>query len=135
MREVFDGGEEAVVFCDGDSDCIEIGIEDIGAVGGGVHPGLLDKGYVSAAADVFGDGGEVRSGLCTTSGHVGFAGVSMQEFAGFVEDALDMSFGCGGEGAVPMDGREVVSGTGAVGELEESLFGSCLGVGERPCEC
>jgi hypothetical protein len=91
-------------------------------------------GYVSAAADVFGDGGEVRSGLCATRGHVGFAGVLMEEFAGFVNYALDVSFGCVREGVIPMDGRQVVSGAGAVGELEKSLLGSCLSVGERCCE-
>jgi hypothetical protein len=59
----------------------------------------------------------------------------VQEFAGFVTDALDVSFGCVCKGAVPMDGREIVSGAGSVGELEESLFGICLGDGEGRYEC
>jgi hypothetical protein len=59
----------------------------------------------------------------------------VQEFAGFVADALDVSFGCVCEGAVPMDGRQVVSGAGAVGQLKKSLLGGCLGVGGRRCEC
>ena len=121
--EVFNGGEEAVIFCDGDSDCVEIGVEDVGAVAGAVHPGLMDERDVGAAAYVFGDGGEVSSGLCAASREVGFAGVLMEEFAGFVADALDVSFGCGCQGVVPMERRQVVRGAGLICELEESLFG------------
>jgi len=61
--EILDSGEEAVIFCDRDSDCVEVGIEDVGAVAGAVHPGLMDERDVGAATDVFGDGGEVGSGL------------------------------------------------------------------------
>jgi len=121
--EVFNGGEEAVIFCDGDSDCVEIGVEDVGAVAGAFHPGLMDERDVGAAAYVFGDGGEVSSGLCAASREVGFAGVLMEEFAGFVADALDVCFGCGCQGVVPMERRQVVRGAGLICELEESLFG------------
>jgi hypothetical protein len=62
----------------------------------------MDEWDVGAAAYVFGDGGEVGSCLCAASGEVGFVGILMEEFAGFVADALDVSFGCGCEGFVPV---------------------------------
>jgi hypothetical protein len=94
----------------------------------------MDERDVGAAAYVFGDGGEVGSGLRAASGQVGFAGILMEEFTGFVVDALNVSFGCGCEGVVPMEGREVVRGPGSIGELEEGLLGRSgrdLGVEER----
>jgi hypothetical protein len=127
-----------VILCDGDSDCVEIGVEDVGAMAGAVHPGLMDERDVGAATDVFGDGGEVGSSLCAASGEVGFAGILMEEFSGFVADALHVSFGCGCQGVVPMERRQVVCGAGLIGELEESLFGRGrrgLGVEGRRREC
>ena len=124
--------------CDGDSDCVEVGVEDVGAMAGAVHPGLMDERDVGAATDIFGDGGEVSSGLCAASGEVGFAGVLMEEFAGFAADALHVSSSCGCEGFVPMEWRKVVRGTGLVGELEESLLRRGwrgLGVEGRRREC
>lgn len=127
-----------MIFRHGDSDCVEVGIEDVGAVAGAVHPGLMDERDVGAATDVFGDGGVVGSGLCAACGEVGFAGVLMQEFAGFAADALDVNLGCGCEGAVPVKRREIVRGAGSISELEESLLGRGrrgLGVGRRRREC
>jgi len=62
----------------------------------------------------------------------------MQEFAGFVADALNVSFGCGCESVVPMKRREIVRDAGSIGELEESLLGRGrrgLGVEARRREC
>ena len=124
VGEVLDGGEEAVVGNDGDAYGVEVGVENIGAVGGSAHPGLMEGGGVGTAADVFGDGGEVGSGLGTASGHVGLAWVLMLELALFMNDSLGVDSGGAGEVAVPVDGRQVVGGSGLIGELEDGLLGA-----------
>jgi len=122
--EVFDGEEEALIFDDGDADCVEIGIEEIGAVGGSGHPDLLEGGgSVSVAGEVFGDGAEAGSGVGAAGDEVGFSGVLVEELAWVADDPAEMSVGSLGEWCVPVQGREVVLGAGLVGELEEGLLG------------
>lgn len=41
----------------------------------------------------------------------------------FAYDTIRMSSGCTSELGVPLNGGQVVGGAGAVGELEEGLFG------------
>src|SRR5438067_13754173 len=42
FAEVFDGEEEALILDYGDADDIQVGIEEVVAVGGGGHPDLLE---------------------------------------------------------------------------------------------
>jgi hypothetical protein len=95
--EVLDGVEEAALFGDGDSYCVEVGVEEVGAVGGGGHPDLLEVcGTFAAAADVLGDGGEVGSGVGSAGGEVGFAGILVEIFALLMDDALKVGLGGAG---------------------------------------
>ena len=51
--EVLDGEEESLILDDGDADYVQVGIEKIGAVGGGRHPDLLQVGgSLSVSGDV-----------------------------------------------------------------------------------
>jgi hypothetical protein len=62
----------------------------------------------------------------------------MEKLAGFSADALNVNLGCGCEGVVPVERREIVCGAGSIGELEESLLGrgrQSLGVEGRRREC
>src|ERR1700736_6381111 len=62
--EVLNGEEEALVFDDGDADCVQVGIEEVGAMGGGAHPDLVEGGGSrSVSGDVLRDGGEACSGV------------------------------------------------------------------------
>jgi hypothetical protein len=114
--EVFDGVEEALIFDDGDSDCVQIGIKEIGPVGGGGHPDLLDGcGIFGMSTDVLGDGAEVTSGLSSAGEEIGFSRILVEQIVGLVDDPLDVG-ACGvGQGVVPMQGREIVRGSGLVG--------------------
>jgi hypothetical protein len=124
VGEVLDGVEEAVGFDDGDADGVEVGIEEIGAVGGGGHPDLLDGGGVFAAAgEIFSDGAEVGSGLIGAGEEIGFAGILVREIAGGADDPLGVGVRGADERTVPLQGREIVRGAGLVGELEEGLLG------------
>lgn len=114
--EVLDGVEEATLFDDGDSDRVEVGVEEIGAVGGSGHPDFLEVcGTFAVAADVLGDGGEVGSGVGSAGLEVGLSGVLMEIFALILDYALEVGVGGVGEGAVPVQRREVVGGSGLVG--------------------
>jgi len=114
--KVFNGVEEPVLFDDGDSDCVQIGIEKIGAVGGGRHPDLLDVcGIFGVSADVFGDSAEVASGLSSAGEEIGLAGILVEVFALFVNDELDVSARGVGQGVVPVQGREIVLCSGLAG--------------------
>jgi len=93
--KVFDGVEKTLVFDDSDADCVQIGIEEIGAVGRGSHPVLLEvRGIFGMSANVLGDGDEVSAGLCTAGHEVGLAWVLMEIFALFMDDALHVG-ACG----------------------------------------
>jgi hypothetical protein len=114
--EVFDGAEEATVFDDGDSDCVQIWIEEIGAMGGGGHPYLLEVGgFFAVSSDVLGDGGEVGSGVGSAGKEVRLTGILMEHFAGFANDPFDVGARGLGQSAVPMEGREIVRGSGLIG--------------------
>jgi hypothetical protein len=45
----------------------------------------------------------------------------MEELAGLTANALNVCLGCGSEGIVPVKWREVMRGSGLIGELEECL--------------
>ncbi len=93
VAEVFDGEEETLIFDDGDADYVEVGVEEIGAVGGGSHPDLLEGGgSVSVAGYVFGDGAESGSGVRAAGDEVGFAGVLVEELR-IADDPAEMSAG------------------------------------------
>jgi hypothetical protein len=122
--EVFDGVEEAAIFEDGDANGIEVGVEDVGAVGGAGHPASVELGRTDVSScEVFGDGCEVSVCLGGARGEVGFAGVLMLEVVGFVDDPLGMGERGLSEGWVPVEWREVVLGACLIGHLEEGTFG------------
>jgi len=122
--EVLHGEEEALIFADGDADDIQFRIEKVGAMDGGGHPDVVEVGgSLSVCGDVFRDGAEAGSGAGSAGDEVGFAGVLVTKLAGVAEDPAEMIAGGEGEGAVPAQGREIVLGSGLIGELEESLFG------------
>jgi hypothetical protein len=83
----------------------------------------VDLFGIGSAGEVLGDGGEVGSGLGSASGEVGLSGVLMLEGAGFVDHSLVVGLGGAGNGAVPVQGGEIVCGSGLVGELDEGLLG------------
>ena len=113
--KVFDGVEKTLVFDDSDADCVQIGIEEIGAVGRGGHPDLLEGCWIiGVTADVLGDGTEVGSGLCAAGHEIRLSGILM-ELIGLVDDPFGVR-PCGVcKSAVPMQGREIMRGSGLVG--------------------
>jgi hypothetical protein len=140
--EVFDSIEESLVFGYGDADCVEFGIEDVGAVSGGLHPYLVERSSsVAVAGDVLRDGAEVGSGVGAASNEVGFAGVLVLEVVGIAQDPLEVGFGSAGEGVVPCKRGKTVCFASLIGELEEGLLwrawglGLRLGAGVRGCGC
>ncbi len=73
---------------DGDADRGEAGVEDVGAVSGGGHPGAVDLDDAGGGAgEVLGHGAETGSGLRGAGGEVGFAGVLVLDGGGVAEDA------------------------------------------------
>jgi len=78
--EVFDGAGEVfysvelvVARNDGDTDGVDVGIEEIGAVAGGVHPEVVDDDGAGSFAYVFGDEAKVRAGIGSARCEFGFA--------------------------------------------------------------
>ena len=107
-------------------------------MGWGAYPCLMDLCGVGSAGEVLRDGGEVCAGLGSASGEVGLAGVLMLEGAGFVDHSLVVCEGGAGDCAVPVQGGEIVCGSGLIGELDEGLLGGrwlILGDDGRSCEC
>ncbi len=60
--EVLDGEELAALGDDGDADGVDVGVEEVAAMAGGVHPGVLDLERGGAFGDVFGDDAEAGTG-------------------------------------------------------------------------
>jgi hypothetical protein len=121
--EVLDGEEEALILDNGDANCVQVGIEEVGAVGGSGHPDLVEGGGIfSVSGDVLGDGGEASAGVGTAGDEVRLSGVLVEKLAGVADDPAEVVVGSDGEGAVPAQRREVALGSCLVGELEESLL-------------
>jgi hypothetical protein len=129
MGEVFDSVERSHAIDHGDSNCIQTGVEKVGAVGRGAHPFLVNLCGVGSAGEVLGDGGEVGASLGAASGEVGLAGVLVLKWAGFVDHPLVVSAGGAGDCVVPVERRKIVRGSGLVGELDEGLLGGRRGGG------
>ncbi len=105
MCEVFYGEEEALIFDDSDADDIEVGIEEVGTVGGSGHPDLVERcGSVSVCGDVLRDGAEPRSGMGAAGDEIGFACVLVEEFAGVADDPLEVGAGGACKGTIPAQG-------------------------------
>jgi hypothetical protein len=119
--EVFDGEELAVALEDGDADGVEVGVEEIGAVGPGVHPLGVDVSGGRSLGDVLGEGAEAGTGRGGARGKVGLAGELMRQpiLLGHAQGVLVCS---AGERRVPLQGRQALRGAVAVGGVEQGLF-------------
>jgi len=71
--EVFYGVELMIAGHDGDSDRIYVGIEQVGAVAGRVHPEIVDDDRGRGFGYVFGDEAEVRASIGSAFSERGFA--------------------------------------------------------------
>src|SRR5439155_6936567 len=121
--EVLHGEEETLILDDGDADDIQFGVEKVGAMDGGGHPDVVEVGgSLSVCGDVFRDGAEAGAGVASASDEVGFAGILVAKLAGVADDPAEVIAGGDGEGAIPTQRREVVLGSGLIGELQESLL-------------
>src|ERR1700686_1654706 len=97
--EVLYGEEEALILDDGDADCVQVGIEEVGAVGGGGHPDLVERsGSVSVSGDVLGDCGKACSGVGAAGDEIGFAGILVEKLAGIADDPAEVVAGGDCEG-------------------------------------
>jgi hypothetical protein len=121
--EVLNGGEASGSLCDCDPDGGELGVEDVFAVVGAVHPALvnLERG-LGIGGEILGDCAEVRSSLPAASDEVGLTGVFVLDGAGVLDDNAKMLTGGAGERGVPGEGLQAVLGTCLVGEVEESFL-------------
>jgi len=142
MGEVLDSVQRSRTLDNSNSNCIQIWVEKVGAVGWGAHPCLMDLCGVGSAGEVLRDGGKVSTGLGSASGEVGFAGVLVLEWAGFVDHPLVVNSGGACDSAVPLQGWKIVRGSGLIGELDKGLLGRrwgrrrrALGDDGRSCEC
>jgi hypothetical protein len=64
----------------------------------------------------------MSAGLRSASGEVGFAGVLVLKVTRFADHPLVMCARCAGDGAVPLQRRQIVCGSGLIGELDENLL-------------
>ena len=119
--EVGDGVEGASALHDSKADRIQVGVEDVGAVGRGFHPLVLDHLRVRSQGDVFRDSLEVRARLRRARGQIGFAGVLVRELS-FLCEPLRMRLGGLGEGVVPLERGQALLGAGLVCFFEEKLL-------------
>ena len=114
------GEENALGRDHGDADAIDFVVEQVGAMAGGVEPGLVDGGRVGADGDVFFDETEVRACLAGAGGEVGFAGVAMGDGA-LGGHAHAMLQGGVGEGLIPNETAAAFLLAGLVGEGKQLL--------------
>lgn len=129
--EVFDGVEAGGRRGDGDADGGELRRENVVAVMGTIHPGLVDGGCGgNGAGYVFGDGAEVRSRLRGAGDEIGLSGVLVLGGTALPGHDGDVGASGTGESRVPGERREIVLGAGMVGEDEEELLVGGLGVAE-----
>jgi hypothetical protein len=128
--EVFDGVEAGGCGGDGNADGGERRGEQVGAVRGAVHPGLVGCGGAGRGAGyVFGDGAEVCAGLVCAGYEIWFAGILVLGWTALPGHDGEVSVRCAGKSRVPGEGWEIVLGAGLVGEDQEELLVGGLGVG------
>jgi len=120
--EVFDGVELAVAVDDGDADGIDLGVEEVGAVAGGVHPEVVDDDGGGGFADVFADEAEVHAGVGSAVGEVGLV-VELVGDGGVVGHLAGVEDGGLGKDGVEAEGGEAEGCAFLVSSGEKVLFG------------
>ena len=116
-------GEQGITGLDyRDANGVQIGIEEIGAVGSRVHPLRVQTGDVGTLGDVFGDHAEAGASLAGAVLHRRFTGKLMRELIhlGHSQGVLVRS---GGQRGIPSQRRQADGGAIAVGSVKQGLVG------------
>jgi hypothetical protein len=124
--EILDCIELVVAGDDGDSDGIDVWIEQVSAVMGGVHPEVVEEDGGGGFSYVFGDEAEVNAGVGAAFCELGLAGKLVGD-VGVVGHLAGVEGGGLGEDGVEAKWRKSLIGAVLVGCGEEIL----LGDGER----
>ena len=131
--EVFYCEELIIASDDGDSDGIDVGIKQIGAVAGGVHPEIMDNDRGGGLSYVFSDEAKVRASIGSAGCKLWFAvelvgyllmfcHLMSVDFGGFGEDRIEVKWRKSLIGAVFVrGGEEILLGHGEVSSGVEAL--------------
>jgi hypothetical protein len=120
--EVFDGEELVALGDDSDADGVDGGVEEVAAVAGGVHPGVLNLEGGGAFGDVFGDDAEAGTDGGGALGEFKFSWILMGYVVVGKHDA-GMNGGGADQGGIAAEWGESEGGTLLVGGGLEVLLG------------
>ena len=119
--KIFDGVDETGIFDHGDANRVEFGLEEIGAMAGGFHPGTVEFGSIRGISDVFGDDRKMNTSADEPAGERGFAGKLVGNDADAGHENGMIASGAG-EVLVPQERGKVTRGAFAVGGVKQDAL-------------
>ena len=119
--KIFDGVDETGIFDHGDANRVEFGLEEIGAMTGGFHPGTVELGSIRGISDVFGDDRKMDASADQPAGERRLAGILVGDDAD-AGHKNGMIVSGAGEVLVPLERGKVTRDAFAVGGVKQDAF-------------